>query len=102
MGAIPTSRNLYWPENRGEIMRLLSDTGRGRMNATHMGVTDMAELPALVETMRQAINRQDFDGFIACFAPDGDVNDCSFRGPARIREWSDTELIGAKGHADGD
>ena len=59
----------------------------------------MAHLPALIEEMRLAINAQDFDRFIATFAPDGEVNDWnrSFKGPAHIREWSDTELIGAKG-----
>lgn len=59
----------------------------------------MTHLPALIEEMRLAINAQDFDRFIATFAPNGEVNDWnrSFKGPAHIREWSDTELIGAKG-----
>ena len=59
----------------------------------------MAQLPPLIEQMRLAINAHDFDRFIATFAPDGEVNDWnrSFKGPARIREWSDTELIGARG-----
>jgi len=59
----------------------------------------MAELPALVEDLRQAINRGDTDAFLAFFPADGVVEDWGrrFAGHAAIRGWSDSELIGAKG-----
>ena len=59
----------------------------------------MAELPALVEDLRQAINRGDTDAFLAFFPADGVVEDWGrrFTGHTAIRGWSDRELIGAKG-----
>lgn len=59
----------------------------------------MAQLPPLIEELRRAINAQDVERFIATFAPDGEVNDWNrrFKGHARIKAWSDAELIGARG-----
>ncbi|MDX6295294.1 MAG: hypothetical protein QOH50_4369 [Kribbellaceae bacterium] len=53
-------------------------------------------LPAAVRQALTAIDEQDTDAFVAAFAPDGFVDDWGrqFRGPERIRSWSDGELIG--------
>ncbi len=56
----------------------------------------LAQLPAPVATAIDAANANDFDAFIACFAPDGVVDDWGreFRGADAIRGWSDREFIG--------
>ena len=56
-------------------------------------------LPALIESLRQAINHGDTEAFLAFFPEDGMVEDWGrrFSGHAAIRGWSDKELIGAKG-----
>ena len=53
-------------------------------------------LPPPVSAAIDAANRGDTDAFIACFAPDGVVDDWGreFRGPAAIAGWSDKEFIG--------
>jgi len=53
-------------------------------------------LPAAVRRILTAIDEQDTDAFVAAFGPDGFVDDWGrqFRGPERIRSWSDNELIG--------
>ena len=60
--------------------------------------TDVSDLPAPVAAAIDAANAHDFDAFIACFAPDGVVDDWGreFRGPRQIRAWSDTEFIGVR------
>ncbi|HEX8856633.1 MAG TPA: nuclear transport factor 2 family protein [Thermoleophilaceae bacterium] len=56
----------------------------------------MAALPAPVDAAIRAANDHDTDAFLACFSPDGVVDDWGreFPGPDRIREWSDSEFIG--------
>jgi len=55
-------------------------------------------LPPAVQRVLTAIDEQDNDAFVAAFAPDGYVDDWGrqFRGPERIRSWSDNELIGKR------
>ena len=59
---------------------------------------EASELSAPVATAIDAANANDFDAFIACFAPDGVVDDWGreFRGPDEIRGWSDGEFIGVR------
>ncbi|TDO52748.1 SnoaL-like protein [Kribbella sp. VKM Ac-2527] len=54
------------------------------------------DIPAAVQRTLDAIDRLDNDAFVAAFAQDGYVDDWGrqFRGPDRIRSWSDNELIG--------
>jgi hypothetical protein len=54
------------------------------------------DIPAAVQRALDAIDRLDNDAFVAAFAQDGYVDDWGrqFRGPDRIRSWSDNELIG--------
>jgi hypothetical protein len=54
------------------------------------------EIPPAVQRALTAIDEQDNDAFVAAFAPDGYVDDWGreFRGPDRIRSWSQNELIG--------
>jgi ketosteroid isomerase-like protein len=56
----------------------------------------MNDLPRPVAAALEAANANDTDAFLACFAPDGVVDDWGreFRGPDEIREWSDREFIG--------
>lgn len=56
----------------------------------------MNDLPDPVAAALDAANANDTAGFLACFAPDGVVDDWGreFRGPDEIREWSDREFIG--------
>jgi hypothetical protein len=56
------------------------------------------EIPAAVQRVLTAIDEQDNDAFVAAFAPDGYVDDWGrqFRGPDRIRAWSENELIGKR------
>ena len=44
----------------------------------------------------EAANAGDTEAFLACFTPDGVVDDWGreFRGPDEIRGWSDREFIG--------
>ncbi|TDD28816.1 nuclear transport factor 2 family protein [Kribbella turkmenica] len=55
-------------------------------------------IPAAVQRVLTAIHEQDNDAFVAAFAPDGYVDDWGreFRGPDRIRSWSENELIGKR------
>ena len=55
-------------------------------------------LPPAVQRVLTAIDEQDNDAFVAAFATDGYVDDWGrqFRGPERIRSWSDNELIGKR------
>lgn len=59
----------------------------------------MTDIPALAIALRDATNRQDWPGFIALFHDDALVNDWGslYRGTAAIKDWSDREMIGAKG-----
>ncbi|TGQ16492.1 MULTISPECIES: nuclear transport factor 2 family protein [unclassified Mesorhizobium] len=59
----------------------------------------MASFPQAIVSMRDAINRGDWAGFIACFGPDPVITDNGSRyaGLVAIKRWSDRELIGAKG-----
>ncbi|OLT11331.1 polyketide cyclase [Pseudonocardia sp. CNS-139] len=54
--------------------------------------------PSPVQSLLDAVNRGDTDGFLGCFTPDGVVDDWGreFRGPQAIRTWSDGELIGVR------
>lgn len=56
----------------------------------------MNDLPEPVARALDAANANDIDTFLACFTPDGVVNDWGreFRGPDEIRGWSDREFIG--------
>jgi hypothetical protein len=55
-------------------------------------------LPAPVAAALDAANGHDTDAFLACFTPDGVVDDWGreFRGPDAIRGWSDKEFIGVR------
>jgi hypothetical protein len=61
-------------------------------------MTTTAALPPPVQRVLTAIDEQDNDAFVAAFAPDGFVDDWGrvFRGPDRIRSWSDNDLIGKR------
>jgi hypothetical protein len=56
------------------------------------------DLPPPVQAALDAANANDTDAFLACFSPDGVVDDWGreFRGDRAIREWSDREFIGVK------
>jgi ketosteroid isomerase-like protein len=56
----------------------------------------MNDLPDPVAAVLEAANANDTAAFLACFTPDGVVDDWGreFRGPEEIREWSDREFIG--------
>ena len=53
-------------------------------------------LPGPVAAAIDAANAGDLDAFLACFTPDGAVDDWGreFRGPDAIAGWSDNEFIG--------
>ncbi|GAB2814132.1 hypothetical protein GCM10022221_09950 [Actinocorallia aurea] len=53
-------------------------------------------LPAPVQRAVDAANAGDTDAFLACFTPEGAVDDWGrvFRGGQAIRRWSDGEFIG--------
>ncbi|MCU7726076.1 nuclear transport factor 2 family protein [Actinoplanes sp. KI2] len=55
-------------------------------------------LPAPVRAVIDAANANDTDAFLACFPPDGVVDDWGreFAGHTEIRGWSDREFIGVK------
>lgn len=55
-------------------------------------------VPPPVQTLLDAANRGDTDGFLAGFTTDGVVDDWGreFRGADRIRGWSDAEFIGVQ------
>jgi ketosteroid isomerase-like protein len=61
-----------------------------------IGSADMNGLPAPVASALEAANAIDTAAFLACFTPDGVVDDWGreFRGPDAIRAWSDREFIG--------
>jgi hypothetical protein len=63
-----------------------------------IGVVDAPTLPPAVAAAIDAANRGDADGFLACFTPDGVVDDWGreFRGPAEIAGWSEKEFIGVQ------
>jgi hypothetical protein len=56
----------------------------------------MNDLPDPVAAALEAANANDTAAFLACFTPDGVVDDWGreFRGPDEIRVWSDREFIG--------
>ena len=56
------------------------------------------DLPAPVRAAIDAANANDTDAFLACFPPDGVVDDWGreFTGHNEIRGWSDHEFIGVK------
>ena len=58
----------------------------------------MSDLPGPVSAAIEAANANDTAAFLACFQPDGVVDDWGreFRGPAAIAGWSDKEFIGAQ------
>jgi hypothetical protein len=58
----------------------------------------MDDLPDPVARAIAAANANDTEAFLACFTPDGVVDDWGreFRGPDAIREWSDGEFIGVR------
>jgi hypothetical protein len=58
------------------------------------------DLPAPVRAAIDAANANDTDAFLAAFTPEGVVDDWGreFRGPEKIRDWSDREFIGVKVH----
>jgi hypothetical protein len=55
-----------------------------------------SDLPGPVAATLEAANANDTAAFLACFTPEGVVDDWGreFRGPDAIREWSDREFIG--------
>ena len=56
----------------------------------------MNERPRPVAAALEAANANDTAAFLACFTPDGVVDDWGreFSGPDEIREWSNREFIG--------
>jgi hypothetical protein len=56
------------------------------------------DLPTPVRAAIDAANANDTDAFLACFPPDGVVDDWGreFAGHDEIRGWSDQEFIGVK------
>jgi SnoaL-like domain len=58
----------------------------------------MTELPRPVAAAVDAANANDTAAFLACFTPNGVVDDWGreFRGPDEIRDWSDREFIGVR------
>jgi hypothetical protein len=56
------------------------------------------DLPVPVRAAIDAANANDTDAFLACFPPDGVVDDWGreFAGYDEIRGWSDREFIGVK------
>jgi hypothetical protein len=56
----------------------------------------MDDLPDPVARALEAANANDTAAFLACFTPDGVVDDWGreFRGADEIRSWSDREFIG--------
>ena len=56
------------------------------------------DLPTPVRAAIDAANANDTDAFLACFPPDGVVDDWGreFAGHDEIRGWSDHEFIGVK------
>jgi len=54
------------------------------------------DLPGPVGAAIDTANRGETDAFLACFTPDGVVDDWGreFRGPTEIAGWSDKEFIG--------
>jgi hypothetical protein len=52
----------------------------------------------VVQALLDGVNNGDIDAFLECFTEDGVVDDWGreFHGMARIRAWSDAELIGAR------
>ena len=56
------------------------------------------DLSTPVRTAIDAANANDTDAFLACFPPDGVVDDWGreFAGHDEIRGWSDLEFIGVK------
>jgi hypothetical protein len=55
-----------------------------------------ADVPSAVRAAIEASNAHDTEGFLACFADTGAVNDWGrvFTGHDAIRGWSDREFIG--------
>jgi ketosteroid isomerase-like protein len=60
----------------------------------------VSELPDPIGSFVEAVNRGDTESFLDFFPSDGVVNDSGrrFVGHNAIRQWSDREFIGAKGH----
>jgi hypothetical protein len=58
----------------------------------------MNDVPKPVAAALAAANANDTAAFLACFTPDGVVDDWGreFRGPDEIRAWSDQEFIGVR------
>ena len=56
----------------------------------------MNDIPGPVAAALEAANANDTTAFLACFTPDGVVDDWGreFRGPDEIREWSNREFLG--------
>lgn len=54
------------------------------------------ELPTPVQAVVDAINAADYDGFVAAFAADGEVNDWGrvLTGSDGVRSWAETDAIG--------
>jgi hypothetical protein len=57
----------------------------------------MADVPAPVQMMVDAINAADTEAFVGAFAPDGFVSDWGTvkSGPDGIRAWAESDAIGA-------
>jgi hypothetical protein len=57
-----------------------------------------SKLPAAVQAVIDAANRGDTETFLACFTPDGVVDDWGreFRGAPAIAGWSEKEFIGVQ------
>jgi hypothetical protein len=58
----------------------------------------MTDLPEPVARALAAANANDTNAFLACFTPEGVVDDWGreFRGHDEIRAWSDREFIGVR------
>ncbi|SDS21631.1 nuclear transport factor 2 family protein [Microlunatus soli] len=57
------------------------------------------QIPEPVASFIDAVNRHDEEAFLDAFTDDGSVDDWgrTFTGRAAIKDWSDTEFIGARG-----
>lgn len=63
-------------------------------------MSDAVRVPEIVRAFVAAINDADTDAFVACFTPDGFVDDWGrvLQGPDGVRSWAGSDAIGAGAH----
>lgn len=61
-------------------------------------MTNLIQLPKVIQSFIKATNDHNGEGFISCFAKDALCNDFqrNFWGATEIKKWSDKEIIGDK------